>query len=116
MRSAGIPIPAQRSAPSPRAGRRWRARASRSSKAHARGPRERAATPEPIDAATVGADDVRNSIKVRFTSMNAANDVTEETLETLVQTRAEEDTLLSVYLDLDPHRFATPRARASEID
>jgi peptide chain release factor subunit 1 len=48
--------------------------------------------------------------------MSAANDVTEETLKTLVQTRAEEDTLLSVYIDLDPHRFATPPARASEID
>jgi peptide subunit release factor 1 (eRF1) len=46
--------------------------------------------------------------------MSAVNDVTEQTLRTLAQTRAQEQTLLSVYLDLDPHRFAT--ARASEID
>src|SRR5271165_5044254 len=48
--------------------------------------------------------------------MSEANDLTEGTLRTLAQTRAEEETLLSVYLDLDPHRFATPPARASEID
>ena len=48
--------------------------------------------------------------------MSAVNDVTEQTLRTLAQTRAQEQTLLSVYLDLDPHRFATAPARASEID
>ncbi len=48
--------------------------------------------------------------------MSAVNDVTEETLRRLAQTRAEEQTLLSLYLDLDPHRFATAPARASEID
>ena len=48
--------------------------------------------------------------------MSAVNDVTEQTLRTLAQTRAQEQTLLSVYLDLAPHRFATAPARASEID
>ena len=48
--------------------------------------------------------------------MSAANDLTEQTLRSLAQTSAEEDTLLSLYLDLDPHRFATAPARASEID
>ncbi len=48
--------------------------------------------------------------------MSAVNDLTEETLRSLAQTRAEEQTLLSLYLDLDPHRFATAPARASEID
>ncbi len=48
--------------------------------------------------------------------MSAANDLSEESLRTLAQTRAEQETILSLYLDLDPHRFATPPARASEID
>ncbi len=48
--------------------------------------------------------------------MSAVNDVNEETLRSLAQTRAEEETVLSLYLDLDPHRFATAAARASEID
>ena len=48
--------------------------------------------------------------------MSAANDVTEEALRTLAQTKADEETVLSLYLDLDPHRFATASARASEID
>jgi peptide subunit release factor 1 (eRF1) len=48
--------------------------------------------------------------------MSEANDVTEGTLRTLAQTRAEQETVLSLYLDLDPQRFATPPARASEID
>jgi peptide chain release factor subunit 1 len=48
--------------------------------------------------------------------MSDANDVTEQTLRTLAQTRAEQETVLSLYLDLDPHRFATPPTRASEID
>jgi len=48
--------------------------------------------------------------------MSAVNDVTEQALRTLAQTRADEETVLSLYLDLDPHRFATARARATEID
>jgi peptide chain release factor subunit 1 len=48
--------------------------------------------------------------------MSAVNDLTEETLRILAQTRADEETLLSLYLDLDPRRFATAPARASEID
>ncbi len=48
--------------------------------------------------------------------MSAVNDLTEETLRELAQRRAQEETVLSLYLDLDPHRFATAAARASEID
>jgi len=48
--------------------------------------------------------------------MSAVNDLTEETLRDLAQTKAEEETFLSLYLDLDPGRFATAPARASEID
>ena len=48
--------------------------------------------------------------------MSVANDVTEGTLRRLAQTRAEQETVLSLYLDLDPHRFATAPTRASEID
>ncbi len=47
--------------------------------------------------------------------MSAVNDVTEEMLRSLVETRADEETVLSVYLDLDPARFATAPARATEI-
>lgn len=59
---------------------------------------------------------MRGSIGVGFAGMSAANDLTDETLRALAQTRAEEETVLSLYLDLDPHRFATAPARASEID
>lgn len=48
--------------------------------------------------------------------MSSANDLTAEALRALAQTRAQEQTVLSLYLDLDPHRFATAPARASEID
>jgi hypothetical protein len=48
--------------------------------------------------------------------MSAANDVTEEILRSLAETRANEETILSLYLDLDPGRFATGPARATEID
>jgi hypothetical protein len=48
--------------------------------------------------------------------MGAVNDLTEETLRELAATRAQEQTVLSVYLDLDPAQFATARARFSEID
>jgi len=48
--------------------------------------------------------------------MGAANDVTEEILRGLAETRATAETVLSLYLDLDPGRFATGPARATEID
>jgi hypothetical protein len=48
--------------------------------------------------------------------MSAANDVTEEILRSLAETRAATETVLSLYLDLDPGRFATGPARATEID
>ena len=48
--------------------------------------------------------------------MSAVNDLTEDELRRLAETSAEEDTVLSVYVDLDPERFPTPRERASEID
>jgi peptide subunit release factor 1 (eRF1) len=48
--------------------------------------------------------------------MGAVNDVTVETLRELAGMRAEGETVLSTYLDLDPAQFATPPARASEID
>jgi peptide chain release factor subunit 1 len=48
--------------------------------------------------------------------VTARNDVTPETLRSLAGIRAEQDTVLSLCLNLDPERFATPRARTSEID
>jgi peptide chain release factor subunit 1 len=48
--------------------------------------------------------------------MAAANDVGEQTVRELARLRAEGETVLSLYLDLDPAQFATPRARNSEID
>jgi len=48
--------------------------------------------------------------------MTAVNDVTEETLRALAGVRAPEETVVSLYLDLDPARFATASARTSEID
>ena len=48
--------------------------------------------------------------------MGAVNDVTVETLRELAGMRADGETVLSTYLDLDPGQFATPPARASEID
>jgi hypothetical protein len=48
--------------------------------------------------------------------MSAANDVTEEILRSLAETRATTETVLSLYLDLDPGRFATGPPRATEID
>jgi peptide chain release factor subunit 1 len=48
--------------------------------------------------------------------MSAVNDVTEETLRELAATRAEGETVLSLYLDLDPAQFPTPAARKTEID
>ena len=48
--------------------------------------------------------------------MAAVNDVTEELLRELAQVRTDAQAVLSLYLDLDPSRFATARARATEID
>jgi peptide subunit release factor 1 (eRF1) len=48
--------------------------------------------------------------------MPLANDITEERLRELAQVRADGETVLSLYLNLDPSEFATPRARASEAD
>ncbi len=48
--------------------------------------------------------------------MSATNELTEEALRSLAETTADEETVLSVYVDLDPARFATPPARASQID
>lgn len=48
--------------------------------------------------------------------MTAFNDVTEQALRELSQLRAGEESFLSFYLDLDPSRFATAPARASEAD
>lgn len=48
--------------------------------------------------------------------MAARNEITEPKLERLAGLRADGPRVLSVYLDLDPARFATPRARTSEID
>jgi peptide chain release factor subunit 1 len=48
--------------------------------------------------------------------MGAVNDLTEDILRELAGTRADESTVLSIYLDLDPAQFPTARARSSEID
>jgi peptide subunit release factor 1 (eRF1) len=48
--------------------------------------------------------------------MTTFSDVTEATLRELAQVRSDGESFLSVYLDLDPAQFATPRARASEAD
>ncbi len=48
--------------------------------------------------------------------MAARNEITEAKLERLAGLRADGPRVLSVYLDLDPDRFATPPARASEVD
>ena len=48
--------------------------------------------------------------------MPLVNEVTDELIRTLAETRAPEESVLSIYLDLDPGRFATPPARQSEID
>jgi peptide subunit release factor 1 (eRF1) len=46
----------------------------------------------------------------------AHNEITDAKLERLAALRADGPRVLSVYLDLDPARFATPPARASEVD
>jgi peptide chain release factor subunit 1 len=48
--------------------------------------------------------------------MAIANDLDDARLRRLAGVRDNESTVLSLYLDLDPDRFATPRARQSEID
>jgi peptide chain release factor subunit 1 len=48
--------------------------------------------------------------------VGARNDVTEGTLRSLAEIRADAEVVLSLYLDLDPTRFATAPARATEID
>ncbi len=48
--------------------------------------------------------------------MAVANDLDDARLRRLAEVRDSERTVLSLYLDLDPERFATPRARRSEID
>lgn len=47
--------------------------------------------------------------------MGAANDITEQALRELAGARGDGEVVLSLYLDLDPARFATVPARASEI-
>jgi peptide subunit release factor 1 (eRF1) len=46
----------------------------------------------------------------------ARNEITEAKLEQLAGLRADGPRVLSLYLDLDPERFGTPRARATEMD
>ncbi len=47
--------------------------------------------------------------------MSAHSDITDQTLRRLADLQADGARVLSVYVDLDPQRFATPPARASEI-
>ncbi len=48
--------------------------------------------------------------------MPARNEITEAKLERLAGLHADGPRVLSLYLDLDPERFATPPARTSEMD
>ncbi|HEY2141021.1 MAG TPA: Vms1/Ankzf1 family peptidyl-tRNA hydrolase, partial [Solirubrobacteraceae bacterium] len=48
--------------------------------------------------------------------MPARNEITEAKLEELARLQADGPRVLSLYLNLDPERFATPPARASEMD
>jgi len=48
--------------------------------------------------------------------MGWVNDVDEGTVRALAQTRTQGQSVLSLYLDLDPAQFATAPARATEID
>ncbi len=47
--------------------------------------------------------------------MSAHSDITDQTLRRLADLKADGARVLSVYVDLDPQRFATPPARSSEI-
>ncbi len=48
--------------------------------------------------------------------MSATNELSEDVLRELAETSDDEETVLSVYVDLDPSMFATAPARASQID
>lgn len=48
--------------------------------------------------------------------VNEVSEVSEELIRTLAGIRAPQGSMLSIYLDLDPARFATPPARRTEID
>jgi hypothetical protein len=45
-----------------------------------------------------------------------SNELTDAELRRLAETTADEETVLSVFVDLDPRTFAQPRGRQSEID
>jgi peptide subunit release factor 1 (eRF1) len=47
--------------------------------------------------------------------VSARNEITPDTLQRLARVRADGERVLSVYFNLDPERFATPPARASEL-
>lgn len=47
--------------------------------------------------------------------MSARNEITPGILQRLARTQADGERVLSVYMDLDPERFATPAARASQV-
>jgi peptide subunit release factor 1 (eRF1) len=47
--------------------------------------------------------------------VSARNEITPETLQRLARIRADGERVLSVYFNLDPERFATPPARASQV-
>ncbi len=47
--------------------------------------------------------------------MSARNEITTETLRRLADLRAAGPRVISLYIDLDPQRFATPPARASQL-
>src|SRR5579863_5707118 len=48
--------------------------------------------------------------------MAVANDLDAGRLRRLAEVRDSQRSVLSLYVDLDPDRFATPRARQAEID
>jgi peptide subunit release factor 1 (eRF1) len=47
--------------------------------------------------------------------MSARNEITADTLQRLARMKADGEHVLSIYLNLDPERFATPPARASQV-
>lgn len=56
-----------------------------------------------------------SALRVVAHVMSAVNDLSEERLRKLAETRADDRSVLSLYLDLDPAQFATAPARATEI-
>src|SRR5947209_4633161 len=48
--------------------------------------------------------------------MSAFNDLSDAVLRELAEIRAPQETVMSIYLDLDPAEFATAPARQTEID